>query len=170
MQPVRLISRLDTKTDQLIKGIHLEGWRKLGDASEFCKKYYSEGVDEILLIDSVASLYNRDKLLKVIEKIASNVFVPITVGGGIKNCDDAYELFKSGADKIAINTGAILNPKIIEEISKNFGAQSLVLSIQAKKEGDLKWRCYYDAGREKSNLFRPLFLIVCRIITLTKLF
>ena len=151
MQTVRLIARIDTKAEKVIKGIHLEGWRFVGDADEFCKKYYSQGVDEILLIDSVASLYNRSKLINIIKNSAKNLFVPLTAGGGIKNIFDAEELFKSGADKVAINSAAVINPKLIKEISKNFGSQSLVISIQAKKESK-NWKIYYDAARERTDI------------------
>jgi len=151
MQTVRLIARIDTKAEKVIKGIHLEGWRFVGDADEFCKKYYSQGIDEILLIDSVASLYNRNKLINIIKNSAKNLFVPLTAGGGIKNIFDAEELFKSGADKVAINSAAVSNPNLIKEISKNFGSQSLVISIQAKKE-EKNWKIYYDAARERTDI------------------
>ena len=121
---LRIISRLDLKFDKVIKGIHLEGWKKYGDANELCKKYYEQGVDEIIL-DPAASLYNRDKTVEILEKSARNLFIPIAAGGGIKNMADAEELFRSGADKITINSAAIKEPKIINEISKNFGSQSL---------------------------------------------
>ena len=151
MQVLRVISRLDLKFDKVIKGIHLEGWKTYGDANELCKKYYNQGADEIILIDSVASLYNRDKTVEIIKKSAENLFIPITSGGGIKNLWDAEELFRSGADKVAINSGIIKKPKLIEDIAKNFGTQSLVVSIQAKKN-DNKWNIYYDTAREKTEI------------------
>ena len=148
--PVRVIARLDTKSNKVIKGIHLEGWRIVGDADSLCKKYYDQGADEIILIDSVASLYNREKLIQIIKKSAENLFIPLTAGGGIKNIWDAEELFKSGADKVTINSAIVSNPNLIEEISKNFGSQSLVISIQAKKENDT-WKVFYDSAREKTD-------------------
>ncbi len=151
MKLLRIISRLDLKFDKVVKGIHLEGWKKYGDANELCKKYYEQGVDEIIFLDSVASLYNRDKTVEILEKSARNLFIPITAGGGIKNIWDAEELFRSGADKITINSAAIKEPKIINEISKNFGSQSLVISIQAKRQGN-DWNIYFDAGREKTEI------------------
>lgn len=151
MQLLRIISRLDLKFDKVIKGIHLEGWKKYGDANELCKKYYDQGADEIIFLDSVASLYNRDKTVEILKKSAKNLFIPITAGGGIKSIWDAEELFRSGADKITINSAAIKEPQIIEDISKNFGSQSLVISIQAKKQ-DNDWYIYFDAGREKTEI------------------
>ena len=151
MKLLRIISRLDLKFDKVVKGIHLEGWKKYGDANELCKKYYEQGVDEIIFLDSVASLYNRDKTVEILEKSARNLFIPIAAGGGIKNIWDAEELFRSGADKITINSAAIKEPKIINEISKNFGSQSLVISIQAKRQGN-DWNIYFDAGREKTEI------------------
>ena len=148
--PVRILARLDTKSDKVIKGIHLEGWRIVGDAESLCKKYYDQKADEIILIDAVASLYNREKLIQIIKKSAENLFIPLTAGGGIKSIWDAEELFKSGADKVTINSGIVTNPNLIGEISKNFGSQSLVVSIQAKKEND-NWKVFYDSAREKTD-------------------
>lgn len=150
MQTFRVISRIDTKSEKVIKGIHLEGWRVVGEANAFCKKYYDQGADEIILIDSVASLYNREKLINIIKKSAENLFIPLTAGGGIKSLYDAEELFKSGADKVAVNSAAVQNPVLIKEISKNFGSQSLVISIQVKKENN-SWKIYFDAGRERTD-------------------
>ena len=133
MLPIRIIARLDIKGEKLIKGIHLEGWRLIGNPNEYSKKYYDHGIDEIIYIDAVANLYNRDILKSIIENTSQNIFVPLTVGGGIRSLDDAYQLLKAGADKVAINTGAIKNPKLITEIANRFGSQCVVSSIQAKR-------------------------------------
>ncbi len=151
MSAKRVIARLDVKGNRLIKGIHLEGWRFLGDPNKYCKKYYNAGIDEIIYIDAVASLYGRDMLKKVVEKTTDQVFIPITAGGGIRCIDDAYELLRAGADKVAINSGALKNPNLITEISKKFGTQCVVLSIQAKKI-ETKWVACYDSAREVTNL------------------
>ncbi len=148
----RIIARLDAKQDKLIKGINLEGWRIIGDLKEYAKKYYLHGADEILIIDSVASLYNREKLKEVIKKITKDVFIPITVGGGIRTFKDASDLFLSGADKIAINSAAIISPNIIKKLALSFGSQSIVSSIQAKKISKGKWTAYYESAREDSNM------------------
>ena len=130
---MRIISRLDIKGPNLIKGIQLEGLRVIGDPNYYAKKYFDEGADELLLIDCVASLYGRNNLFDIIKKASNEIFIPITVGGGIRSIDDAEKLFLSGADKIAINSKAIVNPEIINDLAKYFGSQAVVSSIQAKK-------------------------------------
>lgn len=151
MSNVRIIPRLDIKGPNLIKGIHLEGLRKMGDPQVFAKKYYDEGADELIYMDIVASLYNRNSLGDIIRKSVQNVFIPITVGGGIRSVEDAKEILRCGADKIAINTAAIKRPELISELSRRFGSQCVVLSIEAKRYGPNKWEAYYDNGREHSG-------------------
>lgn len=151
MTAKRIIARLDIKGDQLIKGIHLEGWRFLGNPNDFCVKYYNEGIDEIILVDAVASLYGRDKIKEMIKSISENVFVPITVGGGIRTLDDATEILRSGADKVAVNTAAVREPNLIKSISNRYGRQCMVVSIQAKKKNE-DWYVAYDSAREYTNI------------------
>jgi imidazole glycerol-phosphate synthase subunit HisF len=151
MRNVRLIARLDVKAPNLVKGIQLEGLRKLGDPNEFARRYYEQGIDEIFYADIVASLYERNSLLDIIEKTTDDIFVPITVGGGLRNIDDVAAALRAGADKVSINTAAIKDPKIISDIAKRFGSQCMVLSIQAKNNGD-HWEAYYDNGREHSYI------------------
>jgi imidazole glycerol-phosphate synthase subunit HisF len=151
MRNIRLIARLDVKAPNLVKGIQFEGLRKLGDPNEFALKYYLQGADEIFYTDIVASLYGRNSLLDIIEKTSENVFIPITVGGGLRNINDVSAALRAGADKVAINTAAIKDPSIITEISRKFGSQCMVLSIQAKWQGN-HWEAYYDNGREHSYL------------------
>ena len=148
---LRIIARLDIKNDYLIKGIHLEGLRKLGDPNEFAKNYYDDGVDEIIYLDSVASLYGRNSLEKILEKTVKNIFVPITVGGGIRTVNDAKRMFLNGADKVAVNSAAIKNPSLISELANTFGSQSVVVSIEAKNIGAYNWEAYVDNGREKTG-------------------
>ena len=151
MRNVRLVARLDVKAPNLVKGIQLEGLRKMGDPNEFALQYYLQGVDEIFYADIVASLYERNSLLDIIERTTDNVFVPITVGGGLRNIDDVAAALRAGADKVSINTAAIKRPEIISDVAKRFGSQCMVLSIQAKKHSD-HWEAYYDNGREHSYL------------------
>lgn len=151
MRNIRLIARLDVKAPNLVKGIQLEGLRKLGDPNEFARHYYKQGIDEIFYTDIVASLYERNSLLDIIENTSKNIFVPITVGGGLRNIDDVAAALRAGADKVSINTAAIKNPKIISEIAHRFGSQCIVLSIEGKRIGD-HWEAYYDNGREHSYL------------------
>lgn len=152
MKNIRLIARLDVKGANLVKGIQLEGLRKIGDPNEFAKKYYEAGIDEILYIDIVASLYNRNNLSNIVLNCTQDVFVPLTVGGGIRSLDDVNQLLRCGADKIAINTAAIKRPELIHEVADKFGSQCMVLSIQAKRIAEGKWEAYYDNGREKTGI------------------
>ncbi len=147
----RIIARLDIKKDKLIKGVHLEGLRVVGDPKKFAYKYYLDGIDELLLLDSVATLHGRNALASSINDISENIFIPITVGGGINNLKQAAELFNSGADKITINTGAFENKDLIKELANNFGSQALVLSVQAKKYKN-EWNVMTYNGREKNEM------------------
>ncbi len=151
MRNIRLIARLDVKAPNLIKGIQLEGLRKIGDPNEFARDYYNQGIDEIFYDDIVASLYERNSLLDIIEKTTKDVFVPITVGGGLRTISDVEAALRAGADKVSINTASIKRPEIITEVSRRFGSQCMVLSIQAKKRDD-SWEAYFDNGREHSGL------------------
>jgi len=151
MRNVRLIARLDVKAPNLVKGIQLEGLRKMGDPNEFALKYYLQGADEIFYADIVASLYERNSLLDIIEKTTGNVFVPITVGGGLRSIEDVAAALRAGADKVSINTAAIKKPDIITQVANRFGSQCMVLSIQAKRNNG-QWEAYYDNGREHSYL------------------
>ncbi len=153
MKNVRIIPRLDVKGPNVVKGIHLEGLRVVGKPAELAKKYYDQGADEILYIDIVASLYERNNLSDVVkDAISLGVFVPMTVGGGVRSLEDIQKLLNAGADKVAINTAATRNPSLITEASKRFGSQCIVGSIEAKKCADNKWEAYIDNGREKTGL------------------
>jgi len=152
MASLRLIARLDVKAPNLIKGVRLEGLRKLGNPHDFAQRYYSAGVDEILYIDSVASLYQRNTIVDLVERTAEDVFVPITAGGGIRSVEDARSLLRAGADKLAINTAGIARPRLLSEIAERFGSQCVVLGIEAKRVGPGRWECYTDNGREKTGM------------------
>lgn len=151
MKKLRLIARLDIKDNYVVKGIQLEGLRKIGNPNELAKMYYKEGIDEIIYLDTVASLYNRNNLGNIVEETTKDIFIPITAGGGLRSIRDVRNILNQGADKITINTEAIKRPEIISEISKTFGSQCMVLSVQAKKISDNKWEAYYDNGREHSG-------------------
>jgi cyclase len=152
MSRIRLIPRLDIKGPNLIKGIHLEGLRVIGDPNEFAVRYYEQGADELIFMDVVASLYGRNNLSHIIERAVKSVFAPITVGGGIRSLDDVTHLLRSGADKVAINTAAVAKPELISEMATHFGSQCIVLSIEAKRRGPGKWEAYTDNGREMTGL------------------
>ncbi len=152
MANVRLIARLDIKGPNLIKGVHLEGLRVVGDPQEYARRYYEAGADELLYIDIVASLYGRSKLTEIVRRAAHDVFVPMTVGGGVRGVDDVRDLLRAGADKVAINTAAVRRPELIAEVSRRFGSQCMVLSIEAKAQADGRWEVYTDCGRERSGV------------------
>lgn len=151
MANIRLIARLDVKVPNLIKGIHLEGLRVIGEPKQFARKYYGLGIDEIIYMDCVASLYGRNSLSEIVSETARQIFVPITVGGGIRSTDDVKQMLRCGADKVAINTAAISDPELITAVSRRFGSQCMVLSIEAKQKGDSNWEAYTDNGREHSG-------------------
>ena len=148
----RIIARMDIKNSKLIKSIRYEGLSVIGSAETYTKKYYSMGADEIIYIDTVASLYGRNSLFQIIDYSTKNVFVPITVGGGIKEINDVKEILRSGADKICINTNAVKNIPLISNISNKFGSQCLIISIQAKKRNNNKWEIFIENGREPTGL------------------
>ena len=150
MAKVRIAARLDIKGPNLIKGVHLEGLRVMGDPHEFARRYYEASVDELIYMDAVASLYGRNNLTDVIRRTVKDIFIPITVGGGIRSLDDAQEVLRSGADKVAINTQATKTPELISHMSRRFGAQCMVLSIEAKRQDDGSWEAYTDNGRERT--------------------
>ena len=136
MSNVRLIARLDIKGPNLIKGVHLEGLRVVGDPQVFAERYYHEGIDELIYMDIVASLYGRNNLTDIVRHTAERIFMPLTVGGGIRSTDDVRDLLRAGADKIAINTAATRRPELISEIARRFGSQCVVLSIEAKRRNE----------------------------------
>jgi len=152
MSNLRIIPRLDIKGPNLIKGIHLEGLRVMGDPQEFALRYYEAGADELIYMDIVASLYGRNNLSDIIRHAAEQVYIPITVGGGIRSTDDARHILRSGADKVAINTAAVARPELITEVSRKFGSQAMVLSVEAKQKGPGKWEAYTDNGRVRTGL------------------
>ncbi len=149
---LRIIARLDIKNNYLIKPIQLEGLRKVGDPNEYAQKYYTNGIDEIIYLDNVASLYKRSHISSIIKNTTKNVFVPLTVGGGINNISNVRDILKNGADKISINSFAVSKPKILSEISREFGSQCLVLSIEAKKISKNHWEVFIHNGRERTNI------------------
>lgn len=148
----RIIARLDIKGKNLIKTVQLEGVRKIGDPEIYAEKYYKQGADELLYIDQVATLYGRNSLLGFIEKTTKNVFVPITVGGGIRTVEDIRLILQSGADKVAINTAAVLNPDFISKAANIFGSQCITLQLDVKSKTFDTWEVLTNGGREKTGL------------------
>lgn len=148
----RIISRLDIKGPNVIKGIQMEGLRVLGKPSDMAREYYAQGADELVFIDTVATLYGRDNLREVVELAANELFIPLTVGGGIRTLDDAKSMLMCGADKVAVNSGAIRNPGLLTDIAQVFGNQCVVLSVEAKQVVRGRWEAYIDNGREPTGL------------------
>tara|TARA_B100000767_G_C19759785_1_gene534642 strand:- start:1699 stop:2532 length:834 start_codon:yes stop_codon:yes gene_type:complete len=132
MKNLRIIPRLDVKGPNLVKGINLEGLRIIGDPEFFSEKYYNQGADEIIYIDSVASLYGRNNLMEIVKKTARKISIPLTVGGGLKTIEDIKLILNFGADKVAINSEAVRRPEFIRECVKYFGSSTIVLSINYK--------------------------------------
>ena len=147
----RIISKLDIKGPNLVKGINLEGLRVLGEPSNFAKQYHRNMIDEIIYHDTVASLYDRKAFLSLIEHTSSNVFIPISVGGGIKSIKDIDKVLSAGADKVFINSAAIKRPKFLSEASKKFGSANICLSIEAIKDHNGEFICLCNYGREISK-------------------
>jgi imidazole glycerol-phosphate synthase subunit HisF len=152
MKTVRIIPRLDIKGPNLVKGIHLEGLRVLGKPADFAKYYYEQGADELMFMDVVASLYERNSLHDIISETAKKIFIPITVGGGLRTISDIKEVLRVGADKVCLNTAAIKNPQLIKDASRMFGSSTILVAIEAIKESDGKYLAYTDNGREHTGV------------------
>jgi imidazole glycerol-phosphate synthase subunit HisF len=149
---IRIISRLDIKGPNLVKGIHFEGLRVLGKPESFARYYYENGADELIYMDAVASLYGRNSLLDIVEKTAREIFIPLTVGGGLRSVDDIRTALRAGADKVAINTAAIARPELIREAAHAFGSSTIVVSIDAIRKSDGTYEAYVDYGRQSTGL------------------
>jgi len=149
---IRIIPRLDIKGPNLVKGIHLEGLRVLGKPWRFARYYYENGADELVYMDVVASLYGRNSLLNIIEQTSKEIFIPLTVGGGLRTIDDIRTVLRAGADKVSLNTAAIQRPELIKEASKKFGSSTIVVSIEAKKRPDGSYEAYTDSGRVRTGV------------------
>ncbi len=152
MKKVRIIPRLDIKGPNVVKGIHCEGLRVVGNPTSMAAKYYEDGADELLCMDIVASLYQRNFDFDILRSLAKNIFIPITIGGGIRSVNDINNALRAGADKVAINTYITKHSEFIREAAKKFGSQCIVLSIEAKKKGPKKWEVYTDGGREHTGI------------------
>ena len=152
MRNIRIIPRLDIKGPNLVKGIHLEGLRVLGKPEDFARFYYQNGADELMFMDVVASLYGRNSLEDIISKTAKEIFIPLTVGGGIRTLADIKRVLRAGADKVSINTAAIRRPDFITEASEEFGSSTILITIEAIKEANGQYLAYIDNGREHTGI------------------
>ena len=147
----RIIPCLDVKNGRVVKGTNFVDLKDAGDPVEQAKIYSDGGADEICFLDITASNENRDTIYDVVERTSKKCFVPLTVGGGVRTVEDINKLLNCGADKVSINTAAVENPKIIEESSKKFGSQCIVVAIDAKKKND-KWEIFTHGGRNNSGI------------------
>lgn len=146
----RIIPCLDVKDGNTVKGVNFENLIYAGDPVSLAKRYSEQGADEIVFLDITATNEGRNTMLQVVEKVAAQVFIPFTVGGGIKTVDDIRKLLLAGADKVSLNTAAVVNPDIITLGANNFGSQCVVVAIDAKKEAD-DWYVYINAGKKKTD-------------------
>jgi len=151
MVAVRIIPCLDVKEGNVVKGIHFENLRFAGDPVEHARFYSNEGADELVFLDISATIEGRKTMIDVVKKVAEVVFIPLTVGGGIKSIQDIENLLKAGADKVSINTAAVKNPSLIKEGAKKFGSQCIVVAIDGKRKGD-SWEVYIESGKTPTGL------------------
>lgn len=161
MKKKRIIARLDIKGSNLIKSINLEGLKKVGSPDIYAKKYYNQKADELVFIDTVATLYGRNQLHDIITETSKEIFIPLTVGGGIRSIEDAEKSFMSGADKIFINSQAVKYPNFISELSKKFGNQSVVVNMEVKKIEENKWEVFITNGRDRTGLIASDWIKKC---------
>ena len=152
MSMVRVIARLDIKGVNLVKGIRLEGLRVLGDPDTFARYYYESGVDELIYQDAVASLYGRNSLCEIISRTSREIFIPLTVGGGLRSIEDIRQALAAGADKVSLNTAAIADPQLIREASRRFGSSTIVVAIEAGRQANGSWLAFTDNGREHTGV------------------
>ena len=147
---LRIIGKIEVKSENVVKPIFFEGLKKIGNPIKLVQKYYKKGIDEVLLIDIVASLYQREINFSLLKKISDNLFIPLIYSGGIKNLVDIENCLQNGADKVSINTNALKNLKLIKNAVKTFGSQCISINIDAKKINN-DWLCFSDGGRINSN-------------------
>lgn len=152
MKAVRIIPVLDIKGSNVVKGIHREGLRVIGSPAEFAQQYYQAGADEILYLDIVASLYQRNLDFDLLRSVSKDIFIPVTAGGGIRSIHDINNALRAGADKVAINTYAVTHPNFLSEAAREFGSQCIVLHIEAKQQETGVYEAYTDGGREHSGI------------------
>ncbi len=152
MLTLRIIPKLEVKNENLIKGIHLEGLRIVGKPEEAALKYAQEGADELIYIDLVASLYQRQNWIDIVKRTAQQIYIPLTVGGGIRSVDDAKVFMRAGADKVAINTGIMHQSNLIKAVSQKFGSQAMVASLEVQKKFDGSYELYTDCGRTPTGI------------------
>lgn len=151
IKPFRIISKIDIKDNAVVKGINLEGLRKLGDPYSFAEYYYKNNIDEIILHDVTASLFGNNCLAKIIDQICNNLFIPITIGGGLRNLKDIEKILKIGADRVLLNSSVVKNISFLNEAAKNFGASNISVNIEYNLING-KYFVFYEYGRQPTNI------------------
>lgn len=149
---LRVIPRLEIKGPNLVKGVHLEGLRVLGAPQDFARHYYEQGADELLYVDVVASLYQRNSLLEIVERTSQEIFIPLAVAGGLRSIEDIRNVLCAGADKVSLNTAAIRTPELISAAANKFGSSTIVVTIEAKMRPDGTYEAYTDNGRGRTGV------------------
>jgi imidazole glycerol-phosphate synthase subunit HisF len=147
----RIIPCLDTDGERVVKGVNFVGLRDAGDPATLARRYNAEGADELVVLDIAASRDRRPTFLEIIRKVAAELAIPLTAGGGIRTLDDARAVVRAGADKVTVNTAAVLRPELISELSEEFGSQAVVLAIDARRDGE-RWRVMTTGGRVSTEL------------------
>lgn len=153
MYTKRIIPCLDVKNGRVVKGTNFVGLRDAGDPAELADRYDAERADELVFLDITASNEERNTMVQIAQKCASQVFIPFTVGGGIRSVSDMQRMLKAGADKISLNTAAIKNPALIREGAEKFGSQCIVLAVDARRTGEDKWEVFVNGGRTPAGLY-----------------
>jgi len=148
----RIIPCLDVTAGRVVKGVNFVELRDAGDPVEIARRYDEQGADEITFLDITATSDGRDLILHIIEAVASQVFIPLTVGGGVRTVEDVRRLLNAGADKISVNSAAVSNPQLVFDAAQKFGSQCIVVAIDAKKSGDDKWEVFTHGGRKPTGL------------------
>ena len=148
----RIIPCLDVTAGRVVKGVNFVELRDAGDPVEIARRYDEQGADELTFLDITASSDERDLILHIIEAVASQVFIPLTVGGGVRVVEDVRRLLNAGADKVSINTSAVTNPQLVQDAADKYGSQCIVVAIDAKRAGDNRWEVYTHGGRKNTGL------------------
>jgi len=152
MGAIRIIPCLDVKDGKVVKGVHFKNLKETGDPVKHASFYSDEGADELTFLDISATVEGRNTMIDVVKKVAEVICIPLTVGGGIRNIQDIGNLLKSGADKVSINTAAVLKPELIKESAKKFGSQCIVVAIDAKLKSKEEWEIYIEGGTKPTGI------------------
>ena len=161
MRAVRVIACLDVDNGRVVKGIEFKGLRDAGDPVELAARYDAEGADELVLLDITASSDDRATMLHVVERAAEEVFIPLTVGGGVRSVDDGRALLRAGADKVAVNSAAVATPGLIDRLAAEFGAQCVVVAIDVRRSDGVHWEVFTHGGRRATGIDAVSWAMVC---------